>query len=174
MKRNRTMNVLSKALLAVLLMLPLGVFAQTKVGHVNTQKIMELMPDVKTATAKLDTLNKSYQSQMKELLDEYQKQGAALQDPANHWTETIRNDKMKALEQLGERIQAFKEDANNDIQKKQEELMAPIRKKLNDAIKDVAASGKYTLILDSGQAAVVLYASDSDDLTDAVKKKLGL
>ncbi len=174
MKRSRFMNVFSRAVLAVILILPLGVFAQTKVGHVNTQTIMEILPEVKIATAKLDTLNKSYQAQMKELLDLYQKQAQELQDPSNKWTETIRNDKVKALEQLGERIQVFKENANTDIQKKQDELMAPIRKKLNDAIKDVAAAGKYSLILDSGQQAVVLYVSDSDDLTDLVKKKLGL
>jgi outer membrane protein len=174
MKRNSNMNVFSKALLIILFILPIGVFAQTKVGHVNTSKIMEGMPEVKIATAKLDTLNKTYQAQMKELLDEYQKQLQALQDPSNKWTETIKNDKEKGLQQLGERIQAFKEDANTELQKKQEELMTPIRKKLNEAIQDVANAGKYTLVLDSSAQGIVLFSTDTDDLTGAVKKKLGL
>jgi outer membrane protein len=169
------MKLFSKALLVLLFALPIGAFAQTKVGHVNTSKIMEVMPEVKVASAKLDSLNKSYQARMKELLDDYQTQLQALQSPeANQWTETIKSDKEKALQQLGERIQTFKETANNDLQKKQEEMMTPIRKKLNDAIQDVATAGKYTLVLDSGAQGIVLFSTDTDDLTVAVKKKLGL
>jgi outer membrane protein len=168
------MKVIVKAILAVMLILPIGAFAQSKVGHVNTQKLLEAMPEVKVANAKLDTLNKSYQAQMKELIDEYQKKVADFQDPSHKWpSDLIKGQKQKEIEQLGERIQAFKEDANSDIQKKTEELMTPIRKKLSEAIKDVAATGKYNLVLDSSQAGIVLYTSDSDDLTDAIKKKLG-
>ena len=52
--------------------------------------------------------------------------------------------------------------------------MAPIRKKLADAIQAVAVAGKYDLVLDSSQQGVVLYAADNDDLTEGVMKKLGL
>src|ERR1017187_4481890 len=80
MKRSRKSNLFAMAAMAVLLMLPMGSYAQSKVGHVSTQKLLELMPEVKTANAQLDTVNKTYQAQMKQLLDEYQKQEADLSD----------------------------------------------------------------------------------------------
>ena len=172
MKRSRKSNLFAMAAMAVLLMLPMGSYAQSKVGHVSTQKLLEMMPEVKVANSKLDTINKTYQAQMKALLDEYQKQQQDLQ--ANKYPDAVLNDKKKAFEALQERIQAFRDDANADIQKKQEDLMAPIRKKLADAIQAVAVAGKYDLVLDSSQQGVVLYAADNDDLTEGVMKKLGL
>ena len=168
------MNVFAKAILAALLILPIGAFAQAKIGLVNTQKLLEAMPEVKIANAKLDTLNKTYQAQMKELYDEYQTKAQALQDPSSKLTDVVKNAKIKEVQQLGERITAFKEDANADIQKKTDEMMTPIRKKIAEAIKDIATAGKYTVILDSSQQGIVLYGAENDDVTDLVKKKLGL
>ena len=111
---------------------------------------------------------------MKALLDEYQKQEADLSDPTKKYPEPVLQDKQKAFKALQERIQAFREDANQDIQKKQDELMAPIRKKISDGISAVSKEQKLDVVLDSSQQGVVLYASDTIDVTDAVMKKLGL
>lgn len=174
MKKNRTTNLFKTLILAALLLAPVFTFAQTKIGHVNTQKVLELMPDVKAANVQLDTINKTYQAQMKALLDEYQKQQQDLNDPTKKYPDAVLLDKQKAFKALQDRIQAFRDDANSDIQKKQDELMAPIRKKISDAITAVAKDMKVDLVLDSSQQGVVLYASDGDDLTDAVMKKLGI
>ncbi len=174
MKKNRTTNLFKTLILLVLILAPAFTFAQTKIGHVNTQKILELMPDVKAANVQLDTINKTYQAQMKALLDEYQKQQQDLNDPTKKYPDAVLLDKQKAFKALQDRIQAFRDDANSDIQKKQDELMAPIRKKISDAITAVAKDMKVDLILDSSQQGVVLYAADGDDLTDAVMKKLGI
>jgi len=171
------MNLLKKAVLAILLMLPLGAMAQGKIGHVSTQKLMEAMPEVKKVQAKLDTIKQQYQASLKELSDEYQKKVDEYQKlPKGTTSEVIMNAKVKEIQQLEERIRAFQEDAQSDIQKKTEELMGPILKKVNAAIQDIASSGKYDLIIDSSQQGqgVILYAAPSDDITDQVKKKLGL
>ena len=173
MKRSSKPNVLKTLILAALLLAPALTFAQTKIGHVNTQKVLELMPDVKAANVQLDTINKTYQAQMKALLDEYQKQQQDLNDPTKKYPDAVL-DKQKAFKALQDRIQAFRDDANSDIQKKQDEMMAPIRKKISEAIGAVAKENKVDLILDSSQQGVVLYAADSDDMTDAVMKKLGI
>ena len=174
MKRSRKSNLFAMAVMAALLMFPMGGYAQSKVGHVSTQKLLEMMPEVKVANAQLDTVNKTYQAQMKALLDEYQKQQQDLQDQSKKYPDPVLQDKRKAFQALTERIQAFRDDANADIQKKQEDLMTPIRKKLADAIQAVAIAGKYDIVLDGSQQGVVLYAADNDDLTEAVMKKLGL
>ena len=132
------------------------------------------MPDVKAANLQLDTVNKTYQAQMKSLVDEYQKQEADLSDPTKKYPDPVLQDKQKSIKALGERIQAFRDDANSDIQKKQDELMGPIRKKISEGIAAVAKELKLDVVLDSSQQGVVLYASEAVDVTDAVMKKLGL
>src|SRR6185437_2931860 len=119
MKTIRKTNVLATLALAFMFLAPAIATAQTKIGLCNTQKVLELMPDVKTANVQLDTVNKTYQAQMKTLLDEYQKQEQDLSDPTKKYPDAVLQDKQKAIKALGERIQAFREDANQDIQKKQ-------------------------------------------------------
>ena len=62
---------MKKFLISLLLMLPLilPAQAQQKIGIVNTTAIMEALPDVKTATAKIQDLAKQYDADLKLLLD---------------------------------------------------------------------------------------------------------
>jgi outer membrane protein len=174
MRKTQFFKLFTKALMICLFVIPTGLFAQNKIGSVNTAAILDGMPAVAAANKKLDTLNQQYQGQMKELIDEYQKKAQEIQGPEGaKWTETIRNTKMREIQQLEERIQAFKEDANNDISKTTESLMAPIRKQISDAIKAVAKENGYSFVLDSS-VGTVQYADESLDITPLVKKKLGL
>lgn len=75
--------------------------------------------------------------------------------------------------QMEERIKAFREAANKDINDQTEKMVEPINKKISEAIKAVAQEGKYTYILEAG-GGMLLYAADSEDITPKVKQKLGL
>ena len=68
-------------------------------------------------------------------------------------------------------MEKFKNDAAQSIETKQDQLLTPIRQKALDAIKEVAKENKYTYVFD---VSTQLFNSESDDLTDKVKAKLGL
>lgn len=175
MRKVNPLKALIGALFIALFCLPFGLSAQSKIGHVNTASLLDGMPQVVAANKKLDTINQQYQAQMKELTDEYQKKVQEVQDPTKKWpSETIRNSKIKEIQQLEERIMAFKEDANADINKTTEDLMAPIRKKLQEAIKAVAKENGYSYIFDSSMGTALQYADETLDVTPLVKKKLGI
>jgi outer membrane protein len=150
-----------KSLVLILLIaVPSMLFAQSKVGYVNTRKILDELPDVKIANHKLDSISADYEKRSKELEEEYNK----LAD---------KKDTQAAIT-MAQRIQAFQQGAKEDFQKKQEELMNPIRKKVADAIKRVSSESKYSIVFDSSLDGVILYVNDADDLTDAVRKTLGI
>ena len=65
------------------------------------------------------------------------------------------------------------QNAQEQLQGREQELLKPIIYRAKKAIEDVAKEGGYTYILDAGTAAV-LYSQDSDDIMPQVKKKLGL
>ena len=73
---------------------------------------------------------------------------------------------------MQQRIQLFYQTAQEDIQKKQQEMLAPIHEKMAKAIKTVGEREGYTYIFDS--AAMVHIGNDAKDVTPAVKKELGI
>jgi outer membrane protein len=89
------------------------------------------------------------------------------------WTELIRNTKQREIQDMGARIQEFQENAQKQLQQREQELLKPIIDRAKKAITDVAAEGGYSYIFDSGVSAL-LYSPDSDDIMPLVKKKLGL
>ncbi len=166
------MNFLKTLLVALIFALPLSATAQAKFGHVNVYALRDVMPSVVTANKKLDTIAKQYNDQMQELAKEYEKLVGDYK--SGKWTTPeMQNLKLQEIQQLEERIMAFKEMANNGITKKTEELMAPINKQIKEAIKAVAKEGGYTYIFDSGSEGL-LFAAESDDVTALLKKKLGV
>ncbi len=163
-------------LLAALMLCSFGASAQ-KFGHINSQVILQAMPEVAAATKQLEVLQTQSETQLKALGAEYDKLVAEYQNNAASaapWSEAIRKNKETAILQLQQRVQDFQDDAQADIQKKTNELQAPIIKKLEDAIKAIAAENGYAYIFDTSPGTGVLFAQPSDDIAPMVRKKLGM
>ena len=71
------------------------------------------------------------------------------------------------------RIDSFQKSAQDDITKKENELLKPILDKAKKAIEDVATENKYNYVFETGYGAV-LYSDPGDDILPLVMKKLGL
>jgi outer membrane protein len=167
------MNLIKKTLLVLLAMAPAALFAQNKFAHVNSQQLLDAMPEVAAANAKLDTLNQEYTNELKSLAQEYQGKQDAYDSLPTSTSAAIRSLKQNELDQMSDRIRQFQTQAQQDLQNKNDELFTPIEKKVKDAIKAVALENHYNYVFDSSNAAI-LYADDGDDITPLVKKKLGI
>ena len=162
--------MIKKLLLAVLIALPSLAFAQ-KFGIVNTQAIMQDMPEVKAAQAEMETASKKYDDEFKALQTEMQKKYEELQKAQEEKApETILNRRMSELQDLDQKIQQFRQTASQDLQRQQEQLLAPIQQKVINAINAVGAEGNYTVIFEN--TAPVYVGSDVTDVTNSVKTKL--
>jgi len=149
--------------------------AVLKLGHVNKQEILTLMPETDSAQKKLDKVAKDLQDQMEKMQVEFNKKYEDYMANASNWSELIRNTKETELQEMNQRIQNFQNVAQQDIQQQQAKLFKPIIDKLNTAINDVAKEGKFTYIFDVSQGSFVIFQSaDSQDITPLVKKKLGI
>ncbi len=84
----------------------------------------------------------------------------------------IKESKQKEIQSVNQRFQEFQQIAENDIQRKQGELMLAITEKIKAAVAEVAKEGKYTYILES--TGILLYAEESEDVTSQISKKLNL
>ena len=164
---------MKKLIIFLLMMLPLGVFAQeSKIAIVNTAEIMQAMPEVADMQKQVAALEGEYQKEMKAMSDEYNKKYSDFIAQQDSLTENIKLRRMQELDDIQQRTQNLIQVAQQDLQKKQGELMAPIQEKLRNAITAVGKENGYLYILDP---QIVLFKSDAAiDATAQVKAKLGI
>ena len=155
----------------MMLILPMAVSAQ-KFGHVNTQELFSQMPEVNKVKLKMDTIQSQYENQLASMNEEIQKKAQDYQAQEATMADAVKQIRQQELQEMQQRIQLFYQTAQEDIQKKQQEMLAPIHEKMAKAIKTVGEREGYTYIFDS--AAMVHIGNDAKDVTPAVKKELGI
>lgn len=159
------------AILAVLCTVT-GFAQKAKFGHVDYGNIMKEMPGIDTAQSNLLALQNELQETGQQMATEIQKKEADYQNLVNSGiSSAVLKVKEDELQKLYSRIQEFASNSEQELQAKQIELLKPFQEKLLDAIKVVAENGKYTYVFD---ITTLSYYGDSDNLTDAVKKQLGI
>lgn len=164
---------MKKLIVLLLMVLPLGVFAQEgKIAFVNADQIITAMPELKGMESKIADLNEKYDKEFKQMQDEYQKKYTAFTSQQDSLTENIRLRRLGELQDLQDRMQNFVEVAKQDVAKQQQDLFAPIQRKLQDAIKAVGDEKGYTYIINP--QALLYTGSGATDATPFVKAKLGL
>lgn len=165
--------MIKKVLLAIMIALPMCLSAQTvKLGIVNTNTIFEAMPERAAAQTQLETASKTFEEEFKKLTDEMNKKYADFQALDASTPESIKERRMQELQELDSRIQQFRAQAQQDLERQQNQLMAPIQEKIQNAIKAVGSENGFTMIF---QDIIPSYTgSDVVDVTTMVKTKLGL
>lgn len=142
-----------------------------KLGHVNSQELLQIMPGRDTAQAILQKEASEIESNLKTMQAELERISNDYMQNQAGWTELIRNTKQSEIRDMQARIQGFYENAQKQMQDREAELTKPIVDRAKKAIEDVAREGGYTYIFDG---AALLYSQDSEDIMPMVKKKLGL
>ncbi|MET0462827.1 MAG: OmpH family outer membrane protein [Chitinophagaceae bacterium] len=166
------MKKLKVVVAAVCLMLLANVSqAQTKIGYIDAETVLYLMPDV----AKIDTQMRQYQvdsigAEYTNLMQNYQHKDSLLRaDSTKKMAPAVRSQYERDLQQLTQTLTSWQEIAQQAYQNKQNQLLAPVMKRINDAINAVAKEKGYTYVLTRES---LLVAPDSDNLLMAVAAKL--
>ena len=170
---------MKKLILSTLLtLLSTCIFCQQKIGHVNSQEIMSNMPDIKVIESKIQKESKKMDEMYADMMTKAQEAAQAFQKAQNEGeSEAVIKAKYEEALSLEQRVQVFLQDAQQELQNLQNELLAPVIEKVQNAINEVAKNGKFSYILDTGSGfPLILYneGPGSYDLTADVKKKLNL
>ena len=166
--------MLKKIALLLLLIAPMSVFAQ-KFGHVKFAEILTVMPEYTKAQTDIQAQQKQYEDEMKRASDELTKKFTEYQQEQANLPKNIQERRHKELQELNEKGMQFQADAQQQLQKAYAEMMEPIYKKIDDAIKAVGQEGGYVYIFDLNRTDIpFVNESLSTDVTPAVKGKLGL
>ena len=138
--------------------------SQTKLAVVSADEVFAVMPEVIKADSLLaayqQALAQSYQNQQNELNAAY----AKFVDDTAKMAPTLKEIKRRDL-------QSKEQNLNKALEAEKEKQLKPIREKMLKAIQDVAKENGYTHVAYKEQLVVFPMA---DDITDKVKKKLGI
>ena len=168
---------MKKGLIIVLVMLfgALQLNAQ-KIGYIDTEKILKVIPEYKSAQTQLESLSSQYQSKIESeyskietMYNNYQRQKASMSAQARAQKENEIIEREKTVKQL--QMSYFGQDGL--MQKKSAELLDPIKDKVNAAIEKVASNGGYMILFDVAAMQGVAYKDADADLSQLVIKALG-
>ena len=147
--------------------------AQAKVAHINTQDLVEAMPEMKAAQSQLDKLKKTYDTQLKDMYKELETKAKQYDAEASTKTDEENQKRVEEVGGMQKNIQAFNQQAMQDLQKKEVDILQPILDKARLAIQKVARAQGIQYVLDATPGGGILLADGKDLLAD-VKKELGI
>ena len=166
--------MLKKIALILMLIAPMSVFAQ-KFGHIKMQEVVSLMPEYTKAQTDINTMQKQFEEEIKRAQEDISKKYAEYQQDQANLPKNIQERRQKELQDLSERGYQLQQDAQQQLQQSWMQMLEPIVKKIEDAIKAVGQEGGYVYIFDLNTTNIP-YVSEtlSTDVTSAVKAKLGI
>jgi outer membrane protein len=151
--------------------------AQLKIGYVDSNAIMDNLPDVQDARQKIDALVQEWQNDLREMdsrlkakKDDYEKRKLIM-------TEQTSADSLAAIKKLEKEISDYRDKqfgANGELFQKEDELMKPVQNKIFNTIKDIAVEEDLDFVFDRSGDMLFLYAKEKYDLTAKVLEKLKL
>lgn len=167
--------MIKKVLLAIALICPMLVSAQSvKIGLVDFNSILQVMPETTAAQNQLKEVSDKYDAEYKKLTEEFNRMATEYQNMSQDELPAIRERKTRELSDYQQKIQQFEQTAMQDLQKMNAELMSPVQQKINQAVESVGREGGYSLIQIYEPALTLFYTDPVINITDAVKAKLGV
>ena len=148
--------------------------AQAKFGHINSQEIIQLMPEYTKAKSEIDALQAQYEADLKSMNDELQKKAEDFDKNQATLPDNIKQRRQQELQDMYTKIQQSYQDNQQALQKASAEKMQAITNKVLDAIKAVGQEGSYVYIMEMGAGIPYISTTLSTDVTAQVKQKLGL
>ena len=160
--------------LIVAVVMALGVFtasAQQKIGYVNTDELIGIMPEAEKADVELKDFQTALAQQGQDMMKELTAKDSVFVKDSAKLSPSMKEIKRKELIELYQRVQGWQTQAQELYQQVAKKKIAPIRDKAMDAIRVVAKENGYSYILDIN---AIIVAPPGDDVLPLVKKKLGI
>ena len=145
-----------------------------KIGHVNIPELIQKMPEADSIQTVLNKEADGMEKMYSELIGEHQKNLQKYEDEMNTYSDFVKKTKESELMEAAGKIQKFNQEANQQLQKRNMELMQPLYTKLNDAIAKVATRNNFTYILDLSDGSVVFHSTNSLNINPLVLAELGI
>jgi outer membrane protein len=159
----------------IFVLITTAIYAQ-KYAYVDTEYILNNIPAYKAAQDKLNKLSADWQKEIEAeyvilegMQQDYQTEKVLLTKEMMRQREAEIKNKDRAIKNLQKGFFG----PNGELFKKRLEFIKPIQDEVYDVIKDIAESGKYSIIFDTASGTTILFTDPKYDKSDKVLEKLG-
>jgi outer membrane protein len=162
-------------ILFILTIASVGVNAQ-KFAYVDTQYILDNIPEYKMSQKQLDELSAKWQKEIETKVSEVDRLYKSYQTDAVLLPEDIKKQREEEILQKEKELNKLKKKRfgkDGDLFKKRQELIKPLQDKIYNAIKEMADQRGYSVIFDRAGSLSILYASERYDKSDEILETLG-
>ena len=163
---------MKKLFLMLMLCAPMTLFAQ-KFGHLDSQALLQSLPEAIAIQSKLEAKGKEYQKQIEDMQAELQRQAEAYDKSKSTMNATKQAETEKNLQDMYTKSQQTAQDNQKAFNEAQQKQLGPVLEKVRNAIAAVAKTGNYVYIMEKA-AGQPLYINEalSKDVTAEVKAQL--
>lgn len=167
---------MKKLIFLLILFLPVTMLQAQKFAYVDTQYILDNLPEFTEAQAQLDEISVQWQKEIEQKFAEVQKMNQDYQAQAVLLPEDMKKKKEQEIadrDKEARDLQRQRFGKDGDLMKKRQELVKPIQEKIYNSIQDVATNNNYAVIFDKAGALTIMYANPKYDVSDEVLDDLG-
>jgi outer membrane protein len=143
--------------------------SQSKVAHVDSQKLLDTMPSRALALKEIKDIEDEFKTELQTMYEEYEKTRAKLEAERSSLSPTIIKSRENSLMGLGQRIQEREQTIQNELQIRAQELNQPIFERVKQAVDIVADRKKLNYVIDGSN---MLYTKGGMDITSEVVVEL--
>ncbi len=164
------------AVLSLLLCFTSLTSSAQKYAYVNTQYILDNIPDYKNAQQQLDNISLQWQKEIEDkyaIIDKLYKAYQAEQVLLTEEMKKRRQDEITQKEKDVKDLQKQRFGYEGDLFKKKQEMVKPIQDKIYNAVKKLATDQSYAVIFDKSSDLIMLYANPKYDKSDDILLALG-
>ena len=174
-EKNENMKIISKTIILAFLVLTAFQLSAQKFGYVNSAELLQMHPQISEKNAELEAFQKKEAEQLQAAAESFEtKYRKFEQDMQAGVLSQVQADKQReALAAEQQELQQKDQTAQFKVAQKREQLIQPILKELDDAIQAVGKEGGFLFIFDTGASGSIIYAQETDDVTELIKSKLG-
>lgn len=162
-------------LIGLLFFTGLGAYAQ-KFAYVDTDYILQHMPEYKSAQTQLETLSQQWQKQVDNNFAELDKMYKAYQADQVLLTDDMRKKRENDIIEKEKSVKEFQRQKfgpEGDLFQSRAKLLKPVQEKVSKVISDYAKGKMLDFIFDKGSEAMMIYSSPNFDVSNDIITRLG-
>ncbi len=163
-------------LLSLFLLLSIEAFSQ-KFGYVNSEFILNSMPEYKEALNEIDNLSKAWEKEVSDMYVDLEKKEILLKNEEILLTKEMYEEKRIQLDEEWKEARGYQQKVfgfEGLYFLKKKELIQPIQDILFESVENVAKKNRLQIIFDKSSEPILLYTNPIHDYTDYVMEDLGL
>jgi len=151
--------------------------AQQRIGHVDTEYILNEIPEYSAVQQKLDQLEARWRKEIQRQERKVQELREEFEAREVLYTSEERKQRRKEIDKAQRKVERLREEyfgPDGKLYARQKELMRPLQERILKAVESVATSAGYDYVLDKKGDTLFLFAEEEHSLSDRVLQELGI